>query len=223
MKMKQFLTGLTFLFFTAGALAQPPKGMGNSDPAAKKVLDGVSAKFRTYKSVTAKFSVKIENAAGKSLGNKAGSVSMKGNRYRVSITGQEIFCDGSTVWTYDKLANEVTITKVDGSNNSITPQKLFTNFYDRDFLYKLNGESKAGAKTIQEVELTPIDKSRPFHKVLLSVDKTGQAIISTRVFEKTGNRYTIAVSSFSPNAAVTDAQFIFDARKYPGVEVVDLR
>ncbi len=221
--MKQIITGLYFLFLTISVMAQPPKGMGKSDPSAKTVLDGVSAKFRTYKSMMAKFAVKIENAAGKVLGNKTGTVSMKGSRYRVTITGQEIFCDGNSTWTYDKSANEVTITKVDASSNTITPQKLFTNFYDKDFLYKLNGESKLGAKTIQEVELTPIDKSRPFHKVLLNVDKAGQSIISTRVFEKTGNRYTIAVNGLSPNAAVTDAQFTFDAKKYPGVEVVDLR
>lgn len=205
------------------ANAQPPKGMGSSDPNAKKVLDGVSAKFKTFKTVIAKFSLKVENAAGKALGNKAGTVFMKGTKYRISVTGQEIFCDGSNVWIYDKLANEVTINRLDASNNTITPQKLFTNFYDRDFLYKLNGEKKTGAKTVQEVELTPIDKSKPFHKVLLSVDKDAQAITSTKVFEKTGNRYTISVSSLSPNAAVTDAQFVFDAKKYPGVEVVDLR
>lgn len=206
----------------AGVQAQPP-GMGSSDPNAKKILDGVSAKFRTYKTMSAKFSIRIENSSGKAIGNKSGTVSIKGSRYRISITGQEIFCDGSNTWTYDKSANEVTITRVDASSNTITPQKLFTNFYDRDFLYKLNGESKVGGKTIQEVELTPIDKSRPFHKVLLSVDKAGQAIIATKVFEKTGNRYTIAVNGVTPNTAVADAQFVFDLKKYPGVEVVDLR
>ncbi len=208
---------------TGSLQAQPPKGMGTNDPAAKKVLDGVSTKFKTYKTVQGKFSLKVENAAGKVLGNKSGMLYMKGTRYRISVTGQEIFCDGATVWTYDKSANEVTINRQDASNNTITPQKLFTNFYDKDFLYKLNGEKKAGAKTLQEVELTPIDKTKPFHKVLLSVDKTAQAIVSTKVFEKTGNRYTLAVSSMSPNVAVADTQFMFDAKKYPGVEVVDLR
>ena len=49
----------------------------------------------------------------------------------------------------------------------ITPQKLFTNFYDADFLYKLNGE-KSGNKTLQEIELTPRDKDgKKYHKVYL--------------------------------------------------------
>ncbi|MFN8251459.1 MAG: outer membrane lipoprotein carrier protein LolA [Ferruginibacter sp.] len=217
--MKKIICGLVLTAAVITAAAQPPKGMGQSDPAAKKVLDAVSAKFKSFKNVTAKFSLKMENGAGKSVGNKAGTVYMKGTKYRISVTGQEIFCDGSNVWTFDKASNEVTITKLDPTNNTITPQKLFTNFYDKDFLYKLN--SDAGGT--QEVELTPIDKSKAFHKVLVSINKASQTISSTKVFEKTGNRFTYAVSSMNTTGAVADAQFVFDAKKYPGVEVVDLR
>jgi outer membrane lipoprotein-sorting protein len=37
---------------------------------------------------------------------------MKGAKYKVAVTGQEIFCDGKSIWTYDKAANEVTITNL---------------------------------------------------------------------------------------------------------------
>ena len=218
--MKKFLIS-SFLVLTSVLTVTAQAGLGKSDPEGKKVLDAVSAKFKTYKTVTARFSLKIENAAGKSLGVKTGTVYMKGVKYRISVTGQEIFSDGSNVWTFDKAANEVTISKLDPSANSLTPQKLFTNFYEKDFLYKLNGPVKVGAKTLKEVELTPIDKTRPFHKVLLYVDNN--AINSTKIFEKTGNRYTYSTTSLTPNSAVTDATFVFDAKKYPGVEVVDLR
>ena len=77
---------------------------------------------------------------------------MKGNKYNVILSGQEIFCDGVNVWTYDKSANEVTITKFDNSSSGLTPQKLFTNFYDKDFLYKLNGEKKQGQKPCRKLK-----------------------------------------------------------------------
>lgn len=218
--MKYFINcAIAVLGFVFIAQSQPPKGMGTSDPEAKKILDAVSAKFKTYKSVQAKFSLKIENASNKVVGNKTGTVYMKGTRYRVSITGQEIFCDGSNVWTLDKAAKEVTINKLDPSNNTITPQKLFTNFYDKDFLYKLNGITKG----VQEIELTPIDKSKPFHKVLVYVNKASQSITSTKVFENTGNRYTYTVSGMNTSATVADNMFTFDQSKYPGFEVIDLR
>jgi outer membrane lipoprotein carrier protein len=203
--------------------AQPGKGLGVNDPAAKKLLDAVSAKFKTFTSIKAGFTLRIENAAGKVQGTKSGTVYMKGTKYRVSITGQEIFCDSKTVWNYDKSANEVQVSAVDNSSGAITPQKIFTNFYDKDFLYKLNGDEAIDGKTYQVVELTPVDKSKPFFKVLIGIDKKTNVIMNTRVFEKNGNRYVYAINTISTNANVPDDMFVFDAKKYPKVEVIDLR
>lgn len=194
-----------------------------SDPAAKAILDGVSAKFKTFTSVQATFTYKVENATGKVLSSKAGSILMKGTKYRVSFSGQEIFCNGITIWNYDKAANEVTISKLDASSGMITPQKLFTDFYDKDFRYLLNGEKKSGSKTLQEIELTPLDKSKPFYKVYVQVDKATKTIYNTKVMENAGSRYTYTVTTIKTNAAVVDSKFVFDKSKYPGVEEVDLR
>jgi outer membrane lipoprotein carrier protein len=218
--MKKILSvGVLMLAVIFTSIAQPPKGMGSNDPDAKKILDAVSAKFKSFKTVQSKFSLKIENSSNKLLASKTGNVFMKGTKYRINVTGQEIFCDGSNVWTVDKAAKEVTISKLDPSNNTITPQKLFTNFYDKDFLYKLNSD----AKGIQEIELTPIDKTKPFHKVVVYITKATQTISSTKVFEKAGNRYTYTVSGMNTKSVIADATFVFDQKNYPGVEVVDLR
>ncbi|MDP4261875.1 MAG: outer membrane lipoprotein carrier protein LolA [Bacteroidota bacterium] len=206
------LSGLAF-----SVLAQ------TNDPAAKKVLDDVSAKFKTFKTVQASFSYKVEDGNGKAVSTKAGTIWMKGTKYKVVFGGQEIYCDGKTVWNYDKNAKEVTINAVDGSGKGITPQILFTNFYDKDFLYKLNGEKMVGNKTIQEIEMTPTDKSKNFHTVYLMVDKAAKTIYSTKVLENTGNRYTYTVSSMKTNGEMTDATFTFDKSKHPGVEEVDMR
>lgn len=215
--MKKVYFLVSFLGLTLLATAQP------SDPAAKAILDGVSAKFKTYATVQASFSYKVENASGKALSTKTGSLMMKGTKYKVNFSGQEIFCNGTTVWNYDKSVNEVSISNLDASSGMITPQKLFTNFYDNDFRYILNGEKKIGSKTIQEIELTPKDKSKPFHKVYVQVDKAAKTIYSTRVLENAGNRYIYTVTTMKTNAALADSQFTFDKNKYPGVEVVDLR
>ncbi|MFM7711032.1 MAG: LolA family protein [Ferruginibacter sp.] len=210
---------LLFFFFLVVGIA--PVLAQKNDAQAKKILDEVSTQFKSMKTVQANFTLKIENAAGKSLGSKTGMVYMKGTKYRVSITGQDIYSDGSNTWTFDKASNEVTINKLDPSANTITPQKLFTNFYDKDFLYKYNGEVKEDGKNVQEVELTPTDKSKPFFKVLVHI--SNKTIVSTKIFETAGNRITYKVSKFGAGSGVTDATFVFDAKKYPGVEIVDLR
>jgi outer membrane lipoprotein-sorting protein len=218
--MKKFLSVAVLLFSVLFSVqAQVPKGMGNSDPEAKKILDAVSAKFKSFKSVQSGFTLKIENSSNKVMGNKSGTVYMKGTKYRIKVAGQDIFCDGSNVWTVDAAAKEITLTKLDASNNTITPQKLFTNFYDKDFLYKLNSD----AKGIQEIELTPIDKTKLFHKVIVYINKATQTITSTKVFEKAGNRYTYTVSGMNTKTAIPDATFVFNQKNYPGMELVDLR
>jgi outer membrane lipoprotein-sorting protein len=219
--MKNLL--FSILILTGISTFAQPKGMGKNDTDAKKILDQVSAKFKSFKTVTAKFNLKIENAAGKVQGTKSGVVNLKGTKYRINVTGQEIYSDGNTTWTYDKSSNEVQINKVERSATTITPQKMFTNFYDKDFLYKTNPDVKIGGKMLQEIELTPIDKSKPFFKVLVAVDKASKTIRQTKVFEKNGNRYIYSVISLVPNTALPDALFVFDTKKYPKIEVVDLR
>jgi outer membrane lipoprotein carrier protein len=215
--MMKFYFSLVATVFSLVSVAQ------KSDPGAKVILDAVSAKFKTFTSVNANFSYKVENASGKALSTKNGTIQMKGTKYRISFSGQEIFCNGTIVWNYDKAAGEVTISKLDASGGMITPQKLFTNFYDKDFRYILNGEKTVGGKVIQEIEMTPTDKSKPFHKVYLQVDKAAKTIYSTKVLENAGNRYIYTVTSMKTNAVIADAQFTFDKKKYPGVEEVDLR
>src|SRR6185503_1304941 len=174
-------------------------------------------------SVQASFTYKVESAAGKVLSTKKGTVTMKGNKYRVSFSGQEIFCDGSTIWNFDKSANEVTISKLDESSGSLTPQKIFSDFYDKDLLYKLNGEKKQAGKVLQEVEMTPKDKSKNFHKVYVLIDKKANTVYSTRVIENTNDSYSYTVTSMKTNQAIADNLFMFDKKKYPGVEEIDNR
>jgi outer membrane lipoprotein carrier protein len=223
--MKKLLTLLMLasVVFADAQVKDPAKNPTTNDPAAKKILDAVSAKFKTYKSPLAAFSYKVENAQGKALSSKKGTVIMKGNKYKVTMDGMEIYSDGKTSWNFDKSANEVTINTVDGSGNAMTPQKLLTNFYDKDFYYKYNGEKKDAGKTVQEIELTPTDKNKSFHKVYLLVNKATSSISSARFLEKTGGRYTYSITSLKGSATVKDGDFVFDKAKHPGVEVVDLR
>jgi len=198
--------------------------LGKSDPDAKKVLDALSAKLRSYTAVQSSFTLKVMDSKGALEGSKSGTIMLKGNRYHINIPGgQDIYCDGKDVWTYDKNSNETTITKNDPSTQTLSPDKIFTNFYDKDFLYKLNGDSKIGTRTVQEVELTPVDKTKTFFKALLEIDKKTHTLVSVRWFDKSGNRYSLDISKLNGNAPVTDAQLAYNKAKYPGAEEVDLR
>jgi outer membrane lipoprotein carrier protein len=107
MKMKKIAICFALMLGTClGVDAQNTNYIGKNDPDAKKVLDALSAKLGSYKAVQANFTLKVEDQKGKLQGSRSGIIYLKGNKYHVSVVGgQEIYCDGKDVYTYDKSSN----------------------------------------------------------------------------------------------------------------------
>lgn len=216
--MRKFITLCLVL-----ALGVSYTATAQTDPKAKAILDAVSKKVNGLKSLKASFALHLTGANGKVRDTKRGTFFMKGPKYRVSLGGQEIICDNRTVWTYTRDANEVQISTFSPGDQTLSPTKLFTNFYDKEYRYKYIGVRKVNGKNCDIIELTPTGANKQFTKVELAVDKATSTIVGGNIWEKNGNRYQYDISGFTPNAAVSDALFTFDAKAYPGVEVIDLR
>jgi outer membrane lipoprotein carrier protein len=211
--MKQFFTLCLAAICALPALAQ-------NDPAAKALLDKVSKKFKSLTSVQGNYSLTVTNRAGKPAGKKSGQIFVKGAKYKLTEQSMQIFSDGKKIWKYEPAANEVSVSAVDESNSGITPAKLFTNFYDKDFLYKLNGPVTVGGKKLQEIEMTPTDKRKSFFKVYLYIDEAQSMIVSSKIYENSGNVYNYTISNVKTNQPMPDNMFVFDKSKYPGVEEI---
>jgi outer membrane lipoprotein carrier protein len=63
------------------------------DAKAIALLDEVSAKTKSYKSIRAEFSYTMENKQAKINEVKTGTLSLSGNKYRLKAAGQEVICD----------------------------------------------------------------------------------------------------------------------------------
>ncbi len=194
-----------------------------NDAKAKTILEAVSKKINGLKSLKANFALHLSSANGKANNTKKGTFYMKGPKYRVELSGQEIICDNKTVWTYTKDAKEVQVSSYNPNEQTISPSKLFTNFYDKEYKYTYVGEKKLNGKTVAIIDLVPTNGGKQFNKVELMVDKTSNTITGGSIWEKNGNNYQYEISNFTPNANIPDASFTFDTKAHPGVEVVDLR
>lgn len=197
--------------------------MAQTDAKAKSILDAVTQKVNGLKTLKANFSLNLASANGKTKQSKTGTFFMKGQKYKIAIQGQEIICDGKTIWTYVKDNNEVQVTNYNPNEQTISPTKLITNFYDKEYKYKYAGAKKSGARNCDAIELTPTNTGKQFSKVELLVDKASNTIAGGSITEKNGNHYTYTISNFTGNAAIGDDQFTFDPKTHKGVEVVDLR
>jgi outer membrane lipoprotein carrier protein len=200
-------------------MAQPVTAQ--NDPKAKAVLDKMSKKINGFKSLKADFALHL--TSGKVKDTKKGSFSLKGQKYHVSLPGQEIICDTKTIWTYSKDAKEVQVSTYNPNEQTLSPAKLFTNFYDKEYTYSYVGVKKVGGKNCDVIEMTPITKNKQFTKIDLSVDQATSTIVGGNIWEKNGSQYQYDISGFTPNANIPDSYFTFDPKANPGVEVVDLR
>ncbi|MCO5286853.1 MAG: outer membrane lipoprotein carrier protein LolA [Chitinophagaceae bacterium] len=219
--MKKVLFALLILFSYA-AHAQS-NYIGESDPNARALLKKVSAKYKAFHSISTGITLQVEDSKGQKLSTQKGNLSLKGNKYRLAMNEDLSFSDGRSIYNYDKAAGEIQITRINPKDNLLTPQKLFTNFYDKDYLYRLSDVVKSGSITLQPVELTPLDKTLPFFKVILNINKSTNQIVSAQIFEKSGTRYLYSLNGFRTNSSMPENLFTFNKSDFPGVEVIDLR
>ncbi len=188
------------------------------DPA-KKILDDLSAKTKSYSTLKAEFSWTVEKK-DKSKDTQTGKIQTKGDKYKLEIPGHEIYCDGKTVWDFIKDANEVQIKDMEvGGEDVINPSTIFT-IYEKGYKYKFEGEDA----TTQVISLFPLNPDKKkFHTIKLSIDKTKKQITSVKLMMKDGTLQTYTIKSFLGNGTIADSDFVFNAKAHPGVSSEDLR
>ena len=210
-KMKQF-----FLLLIASTVLLS-NAQAQNDPAAKKVLDAVGAKFKSFKGITAKFAIKSFTSKGKLNSTKNGDISIKGQKYVLKQGKTEVLCDAANVYSYDG-AKTITVTSVEEGSQTLSPQKLLAGSYDKDFTYKL--VSSAGA--FHEIEMMPVDKRKSFQKVNLFVDKAKNMITRAKILDKSNNVVDFSFANLNTSANLADNLFVFNKAKYPkDVEILD--
>ena len=190
------------------------------DPAARKVLDAMSAKYQKIPSFVADFSYTMQNDDEDIDEGFEGNILVKKDKYQLKMEGQEITFDGTDIYTYLADDEEITISAYDPEGEDISISNIF-DIYKEGFKY-VYSESTANG-TIDVVDLVPEDREKDYFKIRMNITASGRDLKSFMVFDKSGSRYLYTIKSFKEDASITDDTFKFDAAKYPGVEVVDFR
>lgn len=197
--------------------------MAQKDKKATAILDEMSKKYQTMKSFSAAFTYGVEGTNAKLTESYKGDVTVKGAKFRLKMAGQEVFANGKDLYTYVKETNECNVTEFNPAEmEELSPTKIYT-IYKKGYKYVFLEEVKEGSQFYEVVELSPEDKTSKVAKVQIKVDKKDKSVKSWKVWDKSGKRTVFRVDKFSPNAPADDKMFTFDKKKYPGVEVVDLR
>jgi outer membrane lipoprotein-sorting protein len=187
------------------------------DPQAKALLDQIGVKVKQAKGILASIQLISKNNKGKALGTKSINLKMKGDKYLLKQGAVEIVCDGANIYNFDG-ANSISKSSVAESDQTLSPQKLLSGNYDKDFNFKLLNQDASKAT----IELFPIDKRKSFQKVTLILDKVKSALSSASILDKSNNITDVKVVSINYGVSLEDKLFLFNRAKYPkNVEIFD--
>ena len=205
-----------FLLFSASVL------WAQYDPKALEILEAMSNKYKTTPAFEANFSYTLTNETEKIKEEFKGKMMVKGDKYRLTLPEQEVFNNGTTVWTYLPDAKEVNIDNFDPQSEDLNPSKFY-DIYKKGYKYLYLEDKTEGGILCEVVDLVPEKKDAQYFKVRMNIVKKDKSIHSWIMFDKAGNLFKYSITKFNPSAKLEDGDFSFDPKKFPGVEVIDLR
>ena len=214
--MKKIL-GLLFIgLATMNVIAQ-----ADTDKKAKAILDKVSLQTKDYKTITVDFTITISSPDNSPIKQK-GKAYIKGEKYYLSMPDQEMFCNGTKVWTYIKDDNECYVSEIDEDDDEvIRPSEILT-IWEKGFTYKYSKEVTYAGKACHEILLYPKDKKNSkYHTIIVRIDKNKNEVVYAYIKGKDGVNMKYDLTQFIKNTTIDDSKFTFNKGKYTGVDIIE--
>ncbi len=189
-------------------------GFSQNSEKAKKYLETVSTKVKSYENISIDFKYSLKNEAENIEQTTKGNVYLKGEQYLLNLMGVTRLFDGKKSYTINSEDEEITVTNAaDDDEGAITPSKMLT-FYKDGYTYAWDKELPIKGRSIQYIKLTPIDSNSEIKYVLLGIDTHTKNIYNLIENGKNGTTTTLTVNSFKTNQPLSESLFIFDRNKY---------
>jgi outer membrane lipoprotein-sorting protein len=219
------IRSISFLFVLAiFAPAIVAQDGSNQDPQAKKILQKLSEEYKVYNTMEVSFNLVLD-LPDQAPETQKGTVIQKGDKYFLDLKDQAIYCNGKYVWLHLKDNNEVQINDLDedAEDSFLTPRDMMTIYESDDYNYAVIGSEKKNGRTLTLIEFKPTNPDSEYSKLRLSVDTKKNRMSSMEVFSKDGSKYILTIDKVLSNKDYIDAIFAFDASRFPGIHVEDLR
>lgn len=198
--------------------------LAQQDPEAKKILDKLSEKTKSFKNIQIDFNVEYVNIKDDYKNSSQGVITMQADKYKLMFMGVESYFDGKTLYSYLVESNEVNISEPEADESDIlsNPKQIF-HLYEKDFKYQLISQSTESGSSFAIIDLYPFDLEKDYSRIRLQINTKSFRLNSATIFGKEGSNYSILVTNFQTNINLGENYFVFDETKYPNVEKIDLR
>lgn len=200
-----------------------------NDPEATALLQKVSEKYKSYKNISSSFKLLVQKPKVKATDDErkltdtlTGKILLEGAKFNISISNQQIICDGKNIWTYIPADKEVQINYFEETDDVFSPSRIFS-FYKEGYSYQLKEKKAIAGKAVTVIEMSPANKKASYFKIDVAIEEATLQIVESKIYQKNGMRYVYLLSKQTYNSNSSVESFSFDSSKHPGVKVVDLR
>ena len=206
MKARKFIAGFVLLF-----VAQVVSAQNNADAIIRLMVN----QMKSHKNVEMTYKY-LFNVNGQTTDAQQGKGWLQGEAYKVEMVEQQMISDGKTIWTYLVDDEEVMVSDAKkGTDN--TPLKLLTSL-DENYAATLTGMDAQGNATIELA-----NPKGQYRRVTLRVNASKLTINSLDVYMEDGAKLLVTMDEMKYDQELDEKFFTFDAKKYPNVDVIDMR
>ncbi len=201
---------LTALLFVLTAFSAA--GQNIVTDFAKSLADGCASFGYTY------------SMSGQVPLSGSGTVRLQGDAFVMQGDGLEVYCDGTTRWTVDTVAEECYIEGVDpdGRDYEANPA-LLVGAVDKAFKLRKTASATFNSRKVTEAVLVPVANGGNITELslMMASDKKPEGIL---VKTSDGNVITVVVKDFAVGGKAPVKDFGYDTKKLgDGYIVTDLR
>ena len=190
-----------------------------NNPQAEKILADLLAAAKTN-AIKTSFKLTMREKNDSQPQSTSGTFTLKGNKFVLEMDAMKSWFDGKTQWSYVPQNNEVSITEPTEKELSETnPMAILSSFKSKCII---RFSTKVKSEQNYCIEMTPKIKN-DISNIEVQVNKSTGNLFSIRLTNKNGNTSLLTLSNFQKGINVTDNIFIFNASKYKGITVNDLR
>ncbi|MDO5760582.1 MAG: outer membrane lipoprotein carrier protein LolA, partial [Bacteroidota bacterium] len=218
--MKKFLFLFLFLATACCMVAQTEKKNGVViDHGAQKIVDALAKKLQNDLPLSFDVSYNITQD-NKSIEKGKGSFLSSGSKYRIVSDNFNDYCDGNTLWHYDKKNNEVEISEIEEGKSMFNFVRII-NIYAKSYRPKLIRKDVLNKKQVNIIDLTP-NKRSAVTKVRLWVAISDNTLLQMQVNINDGSKNTYTFSNYKSKVSTKQNDFAFPKSQFPNAKQVDL-
>lgn len=193
------------------------------DEKAKAILDKVSKKTKAYKTISIEFDLTISGEGVSEPITEKGKAYLSGDKYKVELDDQDIYCDGVTLTTHLKEDEECYTSSVAENEEEgvVSPTEILT-IWEDGYKYKYIKETTFNGIPVHHINIFPKDPaSSKYFAIILKIDIAKNEVVSALIKGKDGVNMRYTLTKFEHDKDLPDATFVFDRAKHPNVDCYD--